>query len=117
MANVKYRSKARQMRSEDERIPERMPDLHRIWLGYLLDLCLSEGVGFYCGKWTAAGRCTVRFYVDDDQAETFLTSRDDPARVVTATALDLFGEKKAEVMARAATATASQLASRATKAP
>lgn len=117
MANVKYRSKARQMRSEDERVPERMPDVHRVWIGYLLDLCLAEGVGFYCGKWTAAGKCTLRFYVDDDQAETFITSRDDPARIVTAAALDLFGEKKAEVMARAAAASTAQLAPRASKTP
>lgn len=112
MAQYKRSGKARSLRSQDEHVPDSLPHAHRVWIGYLLDLCLAEGTGFYTGKWTAAGKITLRFYVEDDTVETFLTARDDPARVITAAALDLFGEKKAEVMARAA---AASLATRASK--
>lgn len=79
MARKQYQSKARMLRSDSEQVPANMPTLHRVWCGVVLDVCLHAGIGFYVGRWGVSGKITVRFYVDDDAVETFLSVRDNPA--------------------------------------
>lgn len=107
MARQQYKAKIRQLRSDDELPPERMPSSHRFWVVALYALTLEQGIGSYTGNWTAAGKSTLRYYQGDDPVETFITSRDDPEKVCYATAFDLFGEKvAAEWLARTRAAAA-----------
>lgn len=100
MARGNYKSKARMLRDDSEQIPATMPSAHRIWLVCLLDALVHAGYGFYVGKWGVSGKITVRIYVDDDAVETFLTSRDDPAKWCLETAKAIFSAGLAEEVVR-----------------
>lgn len=80
MARKQYRPQARQLRSDDEQIPDSIPAIHRLWVGVVNDALLHAGIGHYVGKWGASGKLTIRFYADDDASETFITVRDNPAQ-------------------------------------
>jgi len=102
MAQNRKTARTISLREDSVVVPERMPDLHRIWFGALTELCADEGSPMYFGKWTNAGRISFRIYADDAQLEGFLLASDDPAKVITAVADRVFGPAKAEALARLA---------------
>jgi len=103
MARYQQKSTARSIRKDDESIPAGLPAPHKRWLGVILDAAIHAGYGLYVSKWYAAGKVTVRFYVDDEAVETFLSFRDDPGKWAADTAGSLFSEGLAkEVITRGA---------------
>lgn len=104
MARYQQKTTARSIRKDTEHVPESMPAAHKRWLSVILDAALHAGYGIYVSKWYASGKATVRFYVDDEAVETFISFRDDPGKWGADTAGALFSEGLAkEVVTRGAT--------------
>lgn len=103
MARYQQKSTARSIRKDDEHIPDSMPAPHKRWVGVILDAAIHAGYGVYVSKWYASGKATIRFYVDDEAVETFISFRDDPGKWGADTAGSLFSDGLAkEVVTRGA---------------
>lgn len=104
MGRYQQKTTARSIRKDTESIPESMPAAHKRWLSVVLDAALHAGYGIYVSKWYNTGKATVRFYLDDEAVETFISFRDDPGKWGADTAGSLFSKGLAEeVVARGAT--------------